>query len=91
MPSEQSTWATWSPTDRHEDMPTYTFWDFSDKYSPIKFGEKSEGENNENYKIGPGLAFQWLEQFQVSVEQFQVSIQLNLTNIIYFEPNKPNQ
>lgn len=52
-------------------MPTYTFWDFSDKYSPIKFGGKSEGENNENYKIGPGLAFQWLEQFQVSVEQFQ--------------------
>lgn len=64
-------------------MPAYTFWDFSDGYSSITFGEKSEGKNNNNWKFRPGHAFQ-------RTEQFQMSVQLNLTNI-YFEPNKQNR
>lgn len=80
----------WSPTDTHEDMPTYTFWDISDKYATVKFGENQSG-GMRIPKLDLDLHFNGQKNFKCQWNNFKCQFQLSLANIIYFESNKPNQ
>ena len=78
----------WIPTDTPEDTPTYTFWDISDKYATVKFGENQSG-GMWIPKLDLDLHFNGQKNFKCQWNNFKcqfnsASVQLSLSHVWLF-------